>query len=49
MLNVVTDSDIIRVYFRNSHGIRGVAGILYVPVLRVARVILRYKKKHGIR
>ena len=49
MPNIVTDSDIIRVYFGNSHGIRGTAGILSVPVTRVALVIITYKKKYGIR
>ena len=49
MYTFVTDADIIEVFFRNSHGIRGTAGALGVSKVRVGRVITAYKKKHNIR
>lgn len=45
----VTDTDIIRVYFRNRHGVRGAARILGIPISRVCRVVLTYKRHHEIR
>ena len=45
----ITDEEIIRVYFGNSHGIRGCAGSLGVSRIRVSKVILKYKRKHNIR
>ena len=45
----VTDEEIIRQYFGNSHGIRGCAGALGVSKVRVSQVILKYKRKHKIR
>ena len=46
---MVTDEEIIRVFFGNSHGIRGCAGRLGISKIRVANVILKYKRKHNIR
>ena len=45
----VTDTAIIRVYFRNRHGFRGAARILGIPISRVCRVVLIYKRQRGIR
>lgn len=45
----VTDAEIIRCFFGNSHGIRGTAGRLGVSRTRVGRVITAYKKKYNIR
>lgn len=45
----ITDAVIIKVYFRNSHGIRGTAGALGISKVRVGRVITAYKKRHHIR
>jgi|TARA_B100001094_G_C17538071_1_gene487776 hypothetical protein len=46
---VVRDSDIIRVFLRNSHSIKSVARSLGVPVSYAGKVINLYKKKHGFR
>ena len=46
---MVTDEEIIRVFFGNSHGIRGCARRLGITKLRVSNVILKYKRKHNIR
>jgi DNA-directed RNA polymerase specialized sigma subunit len=46
---VVSDNEIIAKYFRNSKGIRGVAKLLGVSVVRVSIVIQKYKKKKHIR
>jgi hypothetical protein len=45
----ITDKEIIRVFFGNSHGIGGCAGRLNITKIRVAKVILKYKRKHNIR
>lgn len=45
----VTDEEIVRRYFGNSHGIRHCAGALGVSKIRVSQVILKYKRKHHIR
>ena len=45
----VSNNDIIRVYFKNSRGIRGAARILGIPISRVCRVVLAYKRMHEIR
>ena len=49
MITVVTDNEIIEKYFRNSKGIKGVASLLGVSVVRVSVVIIKYKKKKHIR
>jgi len=46
---VVSDNEIIAKYFRSSKGIRGVARLLGVGVVRVSVVIQKYKKKKHIR
>ncbi len=45
----ITDEEIIKVFFGNSHGIRGCAGRLGISKIRVVKVILQYKRKHNIR
>jgi len=45
----ITNKEIIRVFFGNSYGIRGCAGRLNITKIRVAKVILKYKRKHNIR
>lgn len=45
----VSDQEIIKVFFGNTHGIRGCAGRLGVSKIRVSKVILQYKRKHHIR
>jgi hypothetical protein len=42
---MVTDNEIVAKYFRSSKGIRGVAKLLGVGVVRVSVVITKYKKK----
>ncbi len=46
---MVTDKDIVSTFFRNSRGIRGCARALGVSRIRVAKVILAYKRAHHIR
>lgn len=45
----ITDEEIIKVYFGNSHGIRGCAGRLGISRIKVSKVILKYKRRHNIR
>lgn len=46
---MISDEEIIKVFFRNTHGIRGCAAVLGVRKSRVGAVILAYKRKHNIR
>tara|TARA_B100000795_G_C22593477_1_gene358368 strand:- start:348 stop:488 length:141 start_codon:yes stop_codon:yes gene_type:complete len=46
---MISDAVIIATFFRNSHGIKSTARYFGIPMVRVAKVILRYKKKHNIR
>ena len=46
---MVSDEDIIRLFFRCSKGLKGVAGVLGVSKIRVGKVITRYKRFHRIR
>ena len=46
---IVTDNEIVAKYFRSSKGIRGIAKLLGVSVVRVSVVINKYKKKKHIR
>ena len=46
---MVTDNEIIKTFFRNSRGIRGCARTLGISKIRVAKVILKYKRINNIR
>jgi len=45
----VTDRKIVQTYLRNSKGIRGTARVMGISVVRAGKVILAYKKCHGLR
>jgi hypothetical protein len=45
----VADRKIVQTYLRNSKGIRGTARVLGISVVRAGKVILAYKKRHGLR
>ncbi len=49
MFKMITDKEIIETFFRNSKGIRGCAYILGISKVRVAKVILKYKRNNNIR
>ena len=44
-----SEKEIIRQYFRNSRGIRGVARYFGLPKSYVGAIINKYKKIHNIR
>tara|TARA_B110000977_G_scaffold185573_1_gene250527 strand:- start:1779 stop:1928 length:150 start_codon:yes stop_codon:yes gene_type:complete len=49
MVTEVSDNDIIAKFFRSYKGIRGVAKLLGVSVVRVSVVITKYKKEKNMR
>ena len=49
LYKMVTDKEIIETFFRNSRGIRCCAYTLSISKVRVAKVILKYKRNNNIR
>ena len=46
---MVHNLEIINYYFSTSHGIRQTARRFNLPIVYVAKIILKYKKKYEIR
>jgi len=45
----ISDDIIIKSFFRSSHSIKKIAGVLGLPKSYVGTVIIKYKKKHQLR